>query len=88
MLPEIIVKKIKFEISEIDTEISTYKPLLDLCKIKNPDIVEITALASVLHLLFNMTTGSGKIFIMAANILFLYKEGYRNFIFFHLTFIF
>lgn len=35
-----------------------------------------------IHLLFNMATGSGKTLIMAANILFLYKEGYRNFIFF------
>jgi len=34
------------------------------------------------HLLFNMATGSGKTLIMAANILSLYKCGYRNFIFF------
>ena len=34
------------------------------------------------HLLFNMATGSGKTLIMAANILYLYKLGYRNFIFF------
>lgn len=34
------------------------------------------------HLLFNMATGSGKTLIMAANILFLYTKGYRNFIFF------
>lgn len=33
-------------------------------------------------LLFHMATGSGKTFIMAANILQLYKQGYRNFIFF------
>lgn len=36
-----------------------------------------------IHLLFHMATGSGKTLIMAANILYLYKEkGYRNFIFF------
>ncbi|HQK58745.1 MAG TPA: DEAD/DEAH box helicase family protein, partial [Candidatus Pacearchaeota archaeon] len=34
------------------------------------------------HLLFHMATGSGKTLIMAANILQLYKIGYRNFIFF------
>ena len=34
------------------------------------------------HLLFHMATGSGKTLIMAANILYLYKQGYRNFIFF------
>ena len=33
-------------------------------------------------LLFNMATGSGKTFLMASNILYLYKLGYRNFIFF------
>lgn len=34
------------------------------------------------HLLFHMATGSGKTLLMAANILYLYKQGYRNFIFF------
>ncbi|MCM8816017.1 MAG: DEAD/DEAH box helicase family protein [Candidatus Omnitrophica bacterium] len=34
------------------------------------------------QLLFHMATGSGKTLIMAANILQLYKHGYRNFIFF------
>ena len=34
------------------------------------------------QLLFHMATGSGKTLIMAANILYLYKRGYRNFIFF------
>jgi len=34
------------------------------------------------QLLFEMATGSGKTLIMAANILFLYQQGYRNFVFF------
>lgn len=34
------------------------------------------------HLLFNMATGSGKTLVMAALILYYYKEGYRNFVFF------
>jgi len=34
------------------------------------------------QLLFHMATGSGKTLIMAANILYLYTVGYRNFIFF------
>lgn len=34
------------------------------------------------HLLFHMATGSGKTLIMAAGILYLYEQGYRNFIFF------
>jgi type III restriction enzyme len=35
-----------------------------------------------IHLMLNMATGSGKTLIMAANILYLYQRGYRNFIFF------
>ena len=35
-----------------------------------------------LHLGFNMATGSGKTLIMAGLILYLYKKGYRNFLFF------
>jgi len=34
------------------------------------------------HLMFNMATGSGKTLVMAALILYYYKSGYRNFIFF------
>ena len=35
-----------------------------------------------LHLLFNMATGSGKTLIVAGLILYLYEQGYRNFLFF------
>ena len=38
--------------------------------------------SSPLHLLFNMATGSGKTLIMAGLILYLYEQGYRNFLFF------
>lgn len=34
------------------------------------------------HLCFNMATGSGKTVIMSGLILYLYKQGYRNFLFF------
>ena len=34
------------------------------------------------HLLFNMATGSGKTMIMAGAMLYLYEQGYRNFMFF------
>lgn len=34
------------------------------------------------HLLFQMATGSGKTFVMAGAILYLYNKGYRNFLFF------
>ena len=33
------------------------------------------------HLLFNMATGSGKTLVMASIVLYLYGEGYRNFLF-------
>ncbi len=36
-----------------------------------------------LHFLFNMATGSGKTLIMAGLILYLYEQGYRNFLFSH-----
>jgi len=35
-----------------------------------------------LHFLFNMATGSGKTLIMTGLILYLYEQGYRNFLFF------
>ena len=35
-----------------------------------------------LHLLYNMATGSGKTLIMAGLMLYLYEQGYRNFLFF------
>lgn len=34
------------------------------------------------HLLYNMATGSGKTFVMAGLMLYLYERGYRNFLFF------
>lgn len=34
------------------------------------------------HLLYNMATGSGKTLVMAGLMLYLYKNGYRNFLFF------
>ena len=39
-------------------------------------------LPTPLHLFFNMATGSGKTLIMAGLILYLYEQGYRNFLFF------
>jgi type III restriction enzyme len=34
------------------------------------------------HLMFNMATGSGKTLVMAATMLYYYKQGYRHFLFF------
>lgn len=53
MLPEDVKKKIIFEISEIDREFESYRMLFDLVKLRDPDLVEMTALASVLHSFYN-----------------------------------
>jgi hypothetical protein len=45
--------KIEHEISRIDKQITDAKPLLDLCKIREPDFVEITATAQILHSFYN-----------------------------------
>jgi hypothetical protein len=46
-------EKIKHEISRIEKLLSDAKPLLDLCKIKEPDFVEIAATAQILHSFYN-----------------------------------
>jgi hypothetical protein len=42
-----------FEISQIDKLLNDSKPLLDLCKLKVPDFIEISAAALVLHSFYN-----------------------------------
>ena len=51
--------KIIFEINEIDIQLDMYKNLLEDTIHKSPDIIEITAIASVLHSFYN---GVEKIF--------------------------
>ena len=41
------------EISRIDKSLDSVKPLLDLCKMNEPGIIEITAAAQVLHSFYN-----------------------------------
>jgi hypothetical protein len=45
--------KIEHEISRIEKSLADVKPLLDLCKIRDPDIIETTAAAQVLHSFYN-----------------------------------
>jgi hypothetical protein len=52
-LDEIVKIKIEHEISRIDKSLADVKPLLDLCKIRDPDIIEMTAAAQVLHSFYN-----------------------------------
>mgnify|MGYP000849553563 FL=1 len=48
-----VVSQIQFEIRQIDRLIDMYRTLLMDCKDKEPDLVEITAMASVLHSFYN-----------------------------------
>ena len=46
-------EKIEFEISRINKLIDDAKPLLTLCKLKEPDFIEVTAVAQILHSFYN-----------------------------------
>jgi hypothetical protein len=46
-------EKIEHEISRIEKLLKDAKPLLDLCKQKEPDFIEITATAQILHSFYN-----------------------------------
>ena len=45
--------KINHEISRIDKSLESVLPLLELCKLREPDIIEMTAAAQVLHSFYN-----------------------------------
>ena len=45
--------KVEHEISRIDKSLGDMRPLLDLCRIKEPDIIEMSAAAQVLHSFYN-----------------------------------
>lgn len=47
------VSQIRFDIQQIDALLESYKSLLTKCKEKEPDLIEITAIASVLHSFYN-----------------------------------
>jgi len=49
---------------------------------ENDDVQEYVKPNDNIHLCFNMATGSGKTVIMSGLILYLYEQGYRNFLFF------
>jgi type III restriction enzyme len=48
----------------------------------NDEVEEYTKPQDNIHLCFNMATGSGKTIIMSGLILYLYSQGYRDFLFF------
>jgi len=52
-LHEITIKKIKFEINQINTLLESYQDLLSKVENEAPDLIEIAALASILHSFYN-----------------------------------
>jgi hypothetical protein len=52
-LDEKLKAKLLFEISQIDKLLDGCKPLFDLCKIKEPDFIELSAAAMLLHSFYN-----------------------------------
>ena len=52
-LNKIIKTKILFEIQQIDKLILQANPLLKVCKYKNPDFIEMSAMSAVLHSFYN-----------------------------------
>ena len=60
-------EKIEYEISRIEKLLSDAKPLLDLCKLKEPDFVEITATAQILHSFYNGVESIVILFLKSMN---------------------
>ena len=60
-------EKIGHEISRIDKLLHDAKPLLDLCKIREPDFVEITATAQILHSFYNGVESVVILFLKSMN---------------------
>ncbi|MDD4152045.1 MAG: DEAD/DEAH box helicase family protein, partial [Candidatus Gracilibacteria bacterium] len=75
-IPEYITDNLKFKL--FDWQINAIQNFIAF---DNPEY-EFGKNNSYNHLLFNMATGTGKTLIMASLILYYYKKGYRNFIFF------
>ena len=52
-MDEKLKSKVIFEISQIDKLLDSHKPLLDLCRLKTPDLIEMSAAAMFLHSFYN-----------------------------------
>jgi hypothetical protein len=59
--------KIEYEIVRIEKLLYDAKPLLDLCKIREPDFVEITATAQIIHSFYNGIESVVTLFLKSAN---------------------
>ena len=54
---KIIKENIEYEISQIDKLFNDTKPLFDLCKLKEPDFIEIIASGAIIHSFYNGVEG-------------------------------
>jgi hypothetical protein len=52
-LDEALARKITLEVENIDRLFADSKPLFDLCKIRQPDFIEASAIALILHSFYN-----------------------------------
>ena len=57
------LNKVEFEIEQVDKLLNKYEDLIKRCEEKEPELVELTALASVLHSFYN---GIENIFLVIA----------------------
>jgi len=76
-IPDYITDNLKFNLWDWQKEALQYFIAYD-----NPDFEFEKSENEPTHLMFNMATGTGKTLLMAALILYYYKKGYQNFIFF------
>ncbi|MFZ5365574.1 MAG: DEAD/DEAH box helicase family protein [Patescibacteria group bacterium] len=74
-IPDFIVENLNPDFKLRDYQIEAFARFLNYQSYETPERTNT-------HLLFNMATGSGKTLIMAGLILYLYEQGYRNFLFF------
>lgn len=57
------ISLMKFEIEQVNQLLNSYELLLNKCRISEPDLIELTAVASVIHSFYN---GVEKVFITIA----------------------
>ena len=48
-MPEALQKKLEYEIQQIDRLQESFQPLMDVVTVREPDLIELSALATVLH---------------------------------------
>jgi len=59
--------KIEHEISRIEKLLTDSNPLISLCKMKQPDFIEITAMAQILHSFYNGIESVVVLFLKSIN---------------------